>query len=96
MTVQSKVCSMKKSLAQGVIALSLAISLWSAYAFEVRQTFRPERFTRGNTNLVPVQPIDEAAWVWLDGVGVASGDYTPFVRFKCDFKSIAGKPLRFG
>lgn len=77
-----------------LIAFTL-LGYGSTLAVEIEQTFRAERFTRGNTNLVPVQPIDEAAWVWLDGVGVASGEYTPFVRFRCDFESIAGKPLRF-
>ncbi|HNX05811.1 MAG TPA: hypothetical protein PKI32_09930, partial [Opitutales bacterium] len=56
-----------------------------AAAFEVKQVFSPERFTRGNVNLIPMQPIDEAAWVWLDGVGPADGKHTPFVRFRNDF-----------
>ena len=64
-------------------------------AYEVEQVFRPERFTRGNTNLVPVQPIDEAAWIWCEGVGVAHGDYTPFVRFRTGFSAVPGTPLRF-
>lgn len=82
-----------------VIACALTV-IWAlsaavVQAHEVRQVFRAERFTRGNTNLVPLQPIDDAAWVWLDGVGVAKGAYTPFVRFRCDFDAVAGAPLRF-
>ena len=34
-------------------------------AADVRQIFRPERYERGNTNILPLQPIDEAAWIWL-------------------------------
>ena len=84
----------RMKLLSALIAFTL-LGYGSTLAVEIEQTFRAERFTRGNTNLVPVQPIDGAAWVWLDGVGVASGEYTPFVRFRCDFESIAGKPLRF-
>ena len=78
------------ALAVGTVLLSLA-----ATALEVRQVFKPERFSRGNTNLVPVQPIDEAAWIWCAGVGVARGDYTPFVRFRKDFAAVADEPLAF-
>ena len=77
------------------LAVSWAVSAAVLQAHEVRQVFRAERFTRGNTNLVPLQPIDDAAWVWLDGVGVAKGANTPFVRFRCDFDAVAGAPLRF-
>jgi len=77
------------------IFLSVAVlcAASSSFCFEVSQAFKPERATRGNTNLVPVQPIDSAAWIWLDGVGVAQGDCTPFVRFRKDFTATAGVPL---
>ena len=38
-----------------------------AHAADVRQVFRAERYERGNVNISPLQPIDEAAWVWLPG-----------------------------
>ncbi len=64
-------------------------------AFEVEQVFKPERVTRGNVNLEPLQAIDAAAWVWLDGVGGARGEHTPFVRFRKDFDAVADTPLSF-
>ena len=76
----------------GVFSLFLCAA---ACAVEIEQVFRPERFTRGNVNLTPVQAIDEAAWIWLDGVGVAAGEYTPFVRFRRDFAAVPSESLRF-
>ena len=78
-----------------IVTVLFAVGVCCSQAFEVRQEFRPERFARGNVNLLPLQAIDEAAWVWLDGVGVAKGDYTPFVRFRKEFDAVAGEPLRF-
>lgn len=86
---------MKKILMTPSVALAaLSLSL-SAVAFEVRQVFKPERFTRGNVGLEACQPIDGAAWIWCEGVGVAQGDYTPFVRFRKDFTVAGGEPLKF-
>ena len=51
------------------IALSLG-SAWHCCAAEapsVTRIFRPARVTRGNTNIAKVQPIDDAAWIWLKG-----------------------------
>lgn len=36
----------------------------------VRQVFRPERLEAGATNIKAVQPIDEAAWIWMKGEDV--------------------------
>ena len=36
----------------------------------VRQVFLPERLDAGATNIRPVQPIDEAAWIWMKGEDV--------------------------
>ena len=33
----------------------------------VRRAFRDARVTRGNTNILRIQPIDSAAWLWLPG-----------------------------
>ncbi len=50
----------------------------------VVQRFRPERFTRGNENIRPVQPIDEAAWI---GPSAARMGRRPpsFARFRRRF-----------
>ncbi len=83
---------MRKSLL--AVLLCMAVSAADA-AFEVEQVFRPERFTRGNTNLEPLQPIDEASWVWLEGVKTSAAGYTPFVRLRCDFTVDNNAPLVF-
>ncbi len=80
---------------QQLVVLLFVLVNYTLAAFEVEQVFRPERFSRGNTNLESLQPIDEASWLWLDGVGRASADYTPFVRFRCDFAAEKSVPLLF-
>ena len=72
---------------------TLAAAL-SAEAFEARQVFREERFTRGDVNLRPLQPIDEASWIWTKGADLDGGNAFPIVRFRCDFAS-DGTPLVF-
>ena len=32
-----------------------------------RRAFRPARVTRGNTNIISLQPIDRAKWLWMPG-----------------------------
>lgn len=66
----------------------------SAWAFEARQIFREERFTRGDVNLRPLQPIDAAAWIWMDGADFNGGNAFPVVRFRRTFVS-DGSPLVF-
>ena len=39
-------------------------------SFRVERLFRPERPSRGNENVAPVQPADEAAWIWRAGCDV--------------------------
>lgn len=54
---------MKMGIVCGTIGVAFAafVAALSAEAFEVRQVFREERFTRGDVNLCSLQPIDEAA-----------------------------------
>lgn len=58
--------------------------------------FRPARFTRGNTSVLPVQPADQAAWITHPEFKDEKGDVPEprIVRFKCAFKS-DGSPLVF-
>ena len=51
------------------------------------QRFRPERFTRGNETIRPVQPIDAAAWI---GSGAAR---SRFLRFRRRFTGRAAPLL---
>ena len=46
---------------------AVSFSLFAAEAPTVRRIFREARLTRGNTNILKVQPIDDAAWVWVKG-----------------------------
>ena len=79
-----------------------------AHAADVKQVFLPERHDRGNVNIEAVQPIDEAAWIWLPGHdewGAATqfaglkplkddGAGGTFVRFRKAFAATDATPLR--
>lgn len=74
-----------------VVAAVVIVAAYVVSAFEARQVFRPERFTRGNVNLRVLQPIDDADWIWIDDAGPAKGEMDA-VRFSCEF-SIRTEPL---
>ena len=65
----------------------------SAHAADVKQIFLPERYERGNVNSAPVQPIDEASWIWLPGHD-EWGAATQFAGFKT-VKDAGGTFVRF-
>lgn len=75
-----------------ILLLLPLFGVFGASAFEVNQVFREERFTRGNVNLRPLQEIDNASWIWPDGV-VYGGDSRPVVRFRAEFEG-RQEPLR--
>ncbi|MBQ3097113.1 MAG: hypothetical protein IJC66_03055 [Kiritimatiellae bacterium] len=58
--------------------------------------YRIPRFTRGNTSVFPVQPIDQAAWITHPVLAYANGPVKApsIVRFRCTFTS-DGAPLVF-
>ena len=68
-----------------ILLLLPLLGVFGVSAFEVNQVFREERFTRGNVNLRPLQEIDNASWIWPDGV-VYGGDSRPVVRFRAEFE----------
>ena len=83
-----------------VVALLACVALQlQVHGVEVRRTFRPERLTLGDTNVKPLQPIDEAAWIWAqdepDWAHDAADDWSinldgatsVFRRFRCEFTS---------
>ncbi len=77
-----------------IIAFSFAaLALMAAGAFDVKQVFREERFTRGDVNLRVLQQADEAAWIWIADAGPADGAMDA-VRFTCDFAA-DGAALEF-
>ena len=76
----------------------LFASTYTAHSLEIERVFRPARVTRGNTNVIRIQPIDEAAWLWISGDNglTEKGDETPhsksvakgkvkFLKFKNEF-----------
>ena len=87
---------MKMGIVCGTIGVAFAafVAALSAEAFEVRQVFREERFTRGDVNLCSLQPIDEAAWIWTKGGDFKDGNAFPIIRFRRDFTA-DGTPLVF-
>lgn len=63
-------------------------------AFDVKQVFREERFSRGNVNLRPVQEIDAASWIWAKGLETKrEEDPRCVVRFRAGFEALP-EPLR--
>ena len=88
-------------------ALAAAGSVCLAYGENaVRRVFRDARVTRGNTNILKVQPADDASWIWLPGDAVAEPDKvdfwegdrigkapdsnTRFLKFRREFTSAPG------
>ena len=67
------------SVAQ-LAAFALATSAVAAEPFFVRRMFRPPRHVRGNTNILKLQPIDRAAWIWT-----AEDDGCQFLKFRKRF-----------
>ena len=53
---------MKRIALLGAFAICTA-----AYAATAERFYRPARYTRDNTNLVKLQPIDSAKWIWHPG-----------------------------
>ena len=71
----------------------------------INRIFRTERPLRGDTNITPQQPIDEASWIWREGCDHWGGAVfsetrtTPealaplpqtFLRFRRDFEVAQG------
>ena len=57
----------------------------------VRQVLRPERVLRGDTGVQILQPIDEAAWVWMPGLVPAPPAEGVFLRFRRRFTTVPGE-----
>ena len=68
----------------------------AAQCANVERVLKPARFTRGNTSILPVQPIDQAAWLSHPDIKdeVAHPPVPRVVRFRCEFES-DGTPLEF-
>ena len=54
------------------------------------RAFRDARVTRGNTNILKVQPIDDASWLWMPGDGGLSQGKVDFWEGDRKGKSVEG------
>ena len=80
-----------------VLCAGIGVAAMSLYAATVERMFRPERYSRGDTNVRVQQPIDEASWVWRAGCDQWGG--AVFSDTRTDPKTLAKMPqqfLRFG
>ena len=59
----------------------------------VRRVFRDARVTRGNTNILKVQPIDDASWLWMSGDSGSSHGKVDFWEGDRKGKSVEGEVL---
>ena len=59
----------------------------------VRRVFRDARVTRGNTNILNVQPIDDASWLWMSGDSGSSHGKVDFWEGDRKGKSVEGEVL---
>jgi len=89
--------------------VAFAACCGSVEAFDATRLFRPERHERGDTNVRVQQPIDEASWIWMDGLDkwgdavfhntrtdaeTLAKEKQIFLRFRKDFEA-NGEPLEF-
>ena len=80
-----------------VFFLALCLSAPAGVCGETAERIlRPARFTRGNTSVVPVQPIDQASWITHPDIKDEKGEVSEprIVRFRNTFAS-DGTPLVF-
>ena len=70
-----------------------AFCAMSARAASVERVFRPERYSRGDTNVRVQQAIDNASWVWRAGCDQWGG--AVFSETRTDPKTLAKMPQRF-
>ena len=72
----------------GICALAASLQ-----AVTVERVFRPERHSRGDTNVRVQQPIDEASWIWARGSDVWGG--AVFSDTRTDPETLAKMPQSF-
>lgn len=89
---------MKRCLLSVLVSVAILGCLFGAEStIETREVperiFRAARTTRGNTNILRVQPIDDASWIWLPG---DDGTKLAFLKFRREFEVKEGDgPLVF-
>ncbi len=95
---------MKKNL---FLLAALAPLAVFADDFDCTRVFREPRYARGNTNVLKLQPIDDASWLWMPGdsgtteTSDAWGAHpeananagVKFLKFRCEFTAAGDAPL---
>lgn len=87
-----------------VLTFAFAVPITTQAGASIEKVFLPQRLHIGNTGLIPVQPIDEAAWIWHPDFGqVSAPSHAPLfsggwrgpmlLRFRKAFQA-SGTPLR--
>ena len=75
-----------------ITVVALAATFGSS-AFQVERVMRPEIFGRGDANVRPQQPIDDASWLWLKGRDRWGG--AVFSETRTDRMTLAREPQCF-
>ena len=57
----------------------------------VRRIFRPERLLRGDTGVNPLQPLDDASWIWAPDAPEPPPREGVFLRFRLEFERKRGE-----
>ncbi len=57
--IDSDVMNLKK-----ICFLTLSLFAITSDGADITRVYRPVRYSRGNTNLIPVQHVDDASWIW--------------------------------
>ena len=80
----------------GFALAAAAMLAAAAGGADVERVVKPARLYRGNTGVLPVQPIDQAAWLTHPDIKDETGAVPAprIVRFRCEFES-DGSPLEF-
>ena len=71
--------------AVAVMLSSTILTMSNVCAFDVQRIFRDSPVPAGDINIVPLQPIDDADWIWIND-GPENADETAFLRFVNDFE----------
>lgn len=74
-----------------VVGFSALAAVWTVGASSSDRVFRTERYSRGDTGVRRVQPIDDAAWLWHPAFAKEfGGDTERYLRFRRIFSSTGG------
>ena len=74
-----------------IVGFGTIAAVWMVAASPAVRVFRPERYSRGDTGVRRIQPIDDAAWLWHpDYTREINEAPTRYFRFRRAFASTGG------